>query len=158
MYTTIVHGTSLVEAERTPFIYSPQRVVQDWQMIEPLIVRSTEQSQGMILVEQIKAQLLEGKAALFTVEKWSGEIESLVVLEVVHYGTYTAARIIACAGEAIAESMKFIDALESWALTQGAIEIEAWCKPAQERLFCRPTFGFKHKCSIITRDLRRKLQ
>ena len=57
---------------------------------------------------------------------------------------------------AVTELLDSLDALEAWALTFGAVEIEGYCRPAMARLTRR--LGWKFKLMIVSRDLRRRLQ
>lgn len=128
-----------------------------WESIEELVQRSVDNTPaGMLTVEVVKRMLFEGDAtALYTSR--DGEVELLLVVMVVNYSSYKAARVIACAGRDMAEASLFMDVLSCWALTMGCLEVEAWCQnPATVRFVHRA--GFKTKTTVVSLDLRGKLQ
>lgn len=138
-----------------PYMIAPDLIPEVWNRLEPMIRRSCEESQGMASVDQILGMLMNGDAVCMGVGE-EGEPRLLIVATIVQYPQYRAVRIIALSGSKLRESMQHFSVLEDWALSQGAIEIEGWCKPAVARMHARN--GAKPKVTIMSWDLRGKLQ
>ncbi len=138
-----------------PQVYNKSNLSLVWGEVEPMLEKSIEVSQGMITMGVIKMLIDDGRGVVFTTQR-DGRIEAALVARVVEYATYNAARIVACAGRNLAEASQFIDVIEEWAFNAGCVEIEGWCRPSMTRLANK--LGWKTKVSIVTRDLRRKLQ
>ena len=155
MLTTAAPGTNSSKTSLKPYVYLAEQIPLAWEALEPFMQRAVAAGRGEITVEVIY-QMLVNQEALAFVTLEGDKVEAMLVVRLIDYSTYRAARIIACSGRRLAEAMQFIDALEAWALTQGAVEIEAWCRPAMTRLVRR--FGWQPKLAIVSRDLRRKLQ
>lgn len=126
-----------------------------WEELEPFIQKSVDVSEGDLTVDFVKTMLFAGHATLFATLQ-DNRIQMVIVVEVVAYATYRSARIICCAGRKIKEALRYIEALEVWALSYGAVQIEGWCRPAVVRFLRR--LGFKPGRTMMVRDLRRKLQ
>lgn len=154
MLTTPAPGTSSDRGLQS-YIFSPGEIPAAMDDLRPFLELSAKESKGMISASGLERMLLESEAVAFATIR-EHEIEAVLVLTIVEYDTYKAARVIACAGKSLIEASKFLDALGSWALTMGAIELEAWCRPAVENLLLK--LRWEHKVSIVTYDLRRKLQ
>jgi hypothetical protein len=138
-----------------PYLIGRELIPEVWDQLEPMIKRSCDRSQGMASVDQILGMLLAGEAVCMGVSE-NGQPMLVIVATVVQYPVYCAARVIALAGKNLKEAAKHFSVLEDWALSQGAVEIEGWCGPAIARMHYRN--GAKHKVSIVTWDLRSKLQ
>ncbi len=126
-----------------------------WEQLEPIVEKGIAASRGMLSVAFIKEALETGYALAFIVTK-EEEILSLFVVDKVNYATYTAIRVIFCAGKSMKDAYKFVGPIEAWAVLQGAVEIEGWCAPGMTRLAQR--YGWVPTLTRVTRDLRRKLQ
>jgi hypothetical protein len=139
-----------------PLILWKGEVLERWEELEPLIVRSCKHSQGSMSVEWVKKALLNGEAiCMCTVE--NHEIVFATVTEIVNYPKYRVAVITAAAGSRAEESWhRFSHILEEWAFSMGALEIQAYTRPAMARLLRR--LGFQPKFTIVSKDLRRRLQ
>lgn len=86
----------------------------------------------------------------------NGKIELVLVVTLCEYATYNAVRIVAMAGKGLKDAAQFLPELEAWALTQGAVQLEGWCRPSVSRLL--RSVGFETPFAMCIRDLRRKLQ
>lgn len=143
------------ERKLAPYLYTPELILHVWDEMEVLLLPCFEETKGMIDSKSVRRWLLEGHATAFaTVE--NDRMAAVLIIMPVEYVNYKAARVIACGGSDLRGATKFIDALEAWALTQGCVELEAWCRPVVARLI--HGFGWEHKLTILCRDLRRKLQ
>lgn len=121
-----------------------------------LIERSIAYSKGTVTMQQIIAFLNAGEAHMFGTVK-DGKILSVFIGRIVVYPSdYSVFRIIACAGRDLKAALVNLEALEAWVICQGAVEIEAFCRPSMYRLLRR--LGWNEKMMIVSRDLRRKLQ
>src|SRR3990167_6585269 len=112
-------------------------------------------SNGMITTELLHRWLLEGDAVAFAILKDDRMLSVLIVMPVA-YATYKVARVVAFAGKNFIGAMQFVDALEAWALMQGCVELEGWCREEVVKLVSR--YDWKPKLTIVSRDLPRKLQ
>lgn len=151
--TTAVPGTSWAKLE--PAIYSAESIPHIWEWLSPFIQSSLRYAQGTMTLEEFRLLLERGEATCFATVREGQPVLVLVIIPV-SYATYKVARVIALAGREVKAAMQFFDALEAWALTQGCVEIEGWCRPAMVK-FTR-ALGFKQKFAIISRDLRGRLQ
>ena len=151
--TTIPPGTS--SDKLAAWVFTNEQIPLVWEQIEPFIEKSVEASQGTITTRMIYDMLCEGSAvAIGTAD--GTEIKLVTVLRRIEYANYSAARIIAMAGTGLREAHRFIEAVEAWAISLDCVELEGWCRPAVTKLLRR--LGWKPKFTIVTRDLRRKLQ
>jgi hypothetical protein len=155
MLTIHQPGTSSGRGELTPWVFTQEQIAPSWEELEVFIARSVEKSKGTITVAAIQESLLAGHATAFATAR-NGKFEAVLVVRIVDYLHYRAARIIACAGKNLREAKPFAESFEAWALTQGAVEIEAFCRPAVSRLL--RYFGYEIKFNLVSKDLRRKLQ
>lgn len=137
-------------------VFTSDQIQFAWNELEPFIQRSIDAScNGEMLAEQVRELLMKQEAIAFATVR-DGKLMMVLVARMVSYATFNSVRILTCAGTGLKDAMKFLDALEAWALTQGAVEIEAFCRPAMYRLARR--LGWVQKRIWITRDLRRRLQ
>lgn len=155
VYTPITHRPGTSSDKLQGYIVADEFLPMMWPELEQMLHRSVEYHQGTLSLKTIYEWLTNGHASAFVVTK-DNRIQLVMILNIVTYSSFKAVRIAACAGKNLKESMKFIHELECWALTQGCVEIEAWCRPAMVRLVQR--FGWMPRSTIVTRDLRRKLQ
>lgn len=155
MLTTTAPGTSSDKSELQARVYRPDEIEGAWSLLEPFIERCTRISNGRLSTELTKVALLNGWACAMAT--YRGEkLELVLVVEIVNYPALTVARVVAIAGRGLKESARFLDALDAWAFTLGAVEIECYCRPAMARLIRR--FGWRTEDVRLTRNLRRKLQ
>lgn len=154
MRSTPARGISSAEPLR-PVVLWANDAVGSWGELEPFIQKSVDKSQGMISVARIREMVERREASVFAT-LCDNRYVAVLVVEVVQYATYRAARIVACAGRDLREAAKFINVLEVWARGYECIEIEGWCRPAMVKLVQR--LGWQPKISIVTWDLRRTLQ
>lgn len=151
--TTLARGTNSGELKR--YFFSPEEIPAVWPEMDDLLQSSIRYSHGTLTSESLHAALLENRAkAICTIR--DNRLALVLIVSPIHYATYSSMQILACSGSGLKEAMQHIDALEAWALTQGCVEIEAWCRPAMVRLSRR--LGWQQKTVIVSRDLRRKLQ
>ena len=142
-------------AKPTPVIYPIETIPHVWEEMEAILAASDTISGGMITVELLKHWLLNGDATAFSITKY-GQMESVLVIMKVDYATYSVARVVAYAGKDFIGTMQFVDALEAWALMQGCVELEGWCREEVVKLVSR--YGWNPKLTIVSRNLRGKLQ
>lgn len=151
--TTLVPGINWAKLE--PIRYTPEMIPHVWGALAPMLERSLRHARGTMVLDEFREMLLDGSATCFATVK-EARIELMLVILPVDYATYRVARILACSGKGLKEASQFLDALEAWALTQGCVEIEGWCRPAMVRLTQR--LGWQPKFTIVSRNLRGKLQ
>lgn len=139
-----------------PFVLLKEDIPTNWDLLEPFIERSVEHSHGMLTLECIHQRLLDGLAVCIGTIS-DQQVQAVIVCQPVYYSSYTAGRIIAAAGRNLGPSMAFFHVVEEWAFGLGAVEIEAWCRPAVVRLL--RTYGWRRKgLEMLSIDMRRKLQ
>jgi hypothetical protein len=155
MRTTTARGTSSDKERLYPQVYGRDNIAVVWEEVEPLLQKSVEVSRGMITLERIKNLLAQEEAVAFCTLR-DNKVQAVLVTQIIQYCSYRSARIIACAGRELRGAMEFISVLDAWAMSQGAVEIEGWCRPEMVRLTRR--LGWKEKFVCVTRDLRRTLQ
>lgn len=157
MFITVPPGTSSVKSELRGCLHAADHIPLVWDQLEPLIERSIRAGRGEITTEVIYAMLVNGHAVAFTAHR-DEKVEIVLVVRPVPYSSYTVVRIIACAGRGLKDALPLMDGVEAWALSQGAVELEAWCRPAMTRLLKSPKMGWSGKFEVLSKDLRRKLQ
>lgn len=155
MLITTLPGISSVRPGYEGRIYQPSEIADNWDELAPFFVKCERVSGGRLTMEKARERLQEGWGVLMSTV-FQGKIELVVVVELTEYPGYKAARIVWIAGRNAKEALHFLDALEVWALTYGAVEIEGYCRPAMARLTRR--LGWEYKLMIVSRDLRRRLQ
>lgn len=155
MYIPIIQVRGISSAELEPIVFEQSAIPAMWPELEALLLPCIEEANGMLSSASLLQWLLEGWATAFATIKENKVVAVLIIMPV-DYATYRCARVVACGGSDLRGATKFIDALEAWALTQGCVELEAWCRPVVARLI--HGFGWNQKLIILNRDLRRKLQ
>lgn len=155
MYTPITQPLGTNSDKLVPVIYPSEAIPSIWEEMEGVLAICETVSNGMITTKLIHRWLLDGDAVAFGILKDEKLLSVLVVMPV-QYATYKVARVIAYAGKNFIGTMQFIDALEAWALMQGCVELEGWCREEVVKLVSR--YGWKPTLTIVSRDLRRKLQ
>ena len=155
MYIPTTQRLGISSAEAEPFVYGRENIPHIWPELEALLLPCFEETKGMLDSASVYEWLTCGWATAFAVVENGRLITALIVMPV-DYSTYRCARVVACGGTDLRGATRFIDALEAWALTQGCVELEAWCRPVVARLI--HGFGWNQKLIILNRDLRRKLQ
>lgn len=138
-----------------PHVFAATEIEAVWPDIEGFIARSVDQSNGTTSVETIFQLLMQQEATMFATLR-NGRPELVLVVRLVQYAKFVTARVIAMAGKNLKEAKAFLPALEAWALTQGAIEIEAWSRPAVARLLQHVGMKERSRCMVL--NLRGKLQ
>lgn len=155
MLTTTALGTSSGKEELKACIYRPHEIEGAWSLLEPFIEKCAAISNGRLSVELTKEALINGWACAMAT--YRGEtLELVFIVEIANYPALRVARVIAAAGKNLKEASRFLDALDEWAFSLGAVEIECYCRPAMARLTKR--FGWRTMDVRLTRDIRRKLQ
>lgn len=153
MLTTIRPGINSDRA--VPVVYRTEDIPAVLDLLDPFLQRSADESFGMADLDYLQKMLLSGNAHAFAMVR-QGMPVFVIVVAMVEYATFRSARILACAGENLRGASQYFDALAAWALTQGAVEIEGWCRPSMVRFAKR--FGWRPRVQIIIKDLRGKLQ
>mgnify|MGYP003575151633 CR=1 FL=1 len=138
-----------------PFVFEPSEVSANWDSICPFLEASVRVSFNMISLVQLRRLLESGEAVCIGIAR-DNEPLAIFVAHIVNYSDYRCARVIAAAGTQLKDAMRYFHVMEGWAMSLGATEIEAWCRPAMERMLRR--YGFKHRVSIITRRIERSYQ
>jgi len=151
--TTTALGTN--SGELSLYVYKSETIPLVWDEMEALLLPGFESAGGMVTSADVYKWLVNRDAVAFATVR-DEKIVAVIVVTKVNYSTYSAARIVACAGKGLKEAAKFLDALEAWAFTQGCVEIEGWCSKSMARLARR--CGWEEKLTMIYRDIRRKLQ
>lgn len=141
--------------EFEPVIYPKEVIPGVLDEFYPLLELSAKESFGMLTADHLAQMLRQGDATAFAMRKGE-KVVLLVVADFVYYSTFKSMRVLALAGSHLEEAAKFLPALEAWAITQGAVEIEGWCRPGMERFHQR--FGLKKRVTLMVKDLRGKLQ
>lgn len=81
----------------------------------------------------------------------NGMLVAFVQGQFVYYPKRTVFLVTLAAGKLL-QYANLIKTLESTVAAQGAVEIEAWCRPSMERLLRR--MGFKFKYSVVRKPIR----
>lgn len=155
MFTPTTAALGKNSAKLTPYLYTPEIIPAVWDEMEAMLQPSFQHAKGTLDPKQIYQWLCDETAVAFATTRYNRLVMLMIVMKV-DYASYSALRIIACAGKELRGAMEHIHVLEAWALTRGCLELEAWCRPAMVRLTRR--LGWEPKFTIVSRDLRRTLQ
>lgn len=155
MLTIVAPGISSEKEPLQACVYSKHEIEGVWDLLEPFFQRSIDVSNGRLTMRWLQQGLLLGAIVAFATYR-KDKLEMVLAVEMANYPGMDVARIVAIAGKNLKEASRFLDALETWALSQGAVEIEGFCRPAMVRLARH--FGWKPQVLIVTKDLRRRLQ
>ena len=154
MLTTAAPGINSVK-NISLRVYTKEDVEEIWEHIIQMLERSVSVSKGMMSIKLMQELINDGSAAAFVTFR-GDVVESAIICSVVNYAYYRSARILACGGKNLHHAMQNFDALQSWSLLNECKEIEGWVEPEMCRYLRR--FGFKPKKTIVSFDLRSKLQ
>lgn len=137
------------------FVLFPEEIEVLWDFLGPMFQRSVDKSYGMVTLDSIQERFRRRELVCSVVLR-NDILLSAFAWRIVEYDTYKSLRIVAAAGKELKVAAQFLDVLVCLALKEGAVELEAWCRPAMVRLLHR--YGFRRKTEIVTLDIRRKLQ
>lgn len=144
-------------SQLTTEILDPRAIDDAWPSLAPMLAEALKEGYGEIEVEDLYRLLKEGAVTAFVVSE--ADIPQLVfVVEQAFTPRYSFVNVIAIAGRNLKASLVFLPALEHWALSMGAVEIRGWVHEQQYRLYRRLKMPFKKIYTIISHDLRGKLQ
>ncbi len=122
--------------------------------IAPLLKKALKHAKGEIdlwsVLEHIKNEHMQ-----LWIGRVDGEVQIVVVTEIQQYPLKRVVRLVAVAGK-VQPFMEMWERIQGWAVMNGAVEIEVWCRPAVTRLLRR--LNFKKVHDIVRLDLRRKMQ
>lgn len=140
-----LEGTVQIVGEDTEYFFD---------QAAPLIAKALKYADGELTVWDVKKLVQEGLMQL-----WIGydgdEAETVMVTEISLFPAKKVVRVVALAGR-IAPYLHVWELVKEWAVMNGAVEIEAWCRPAMTRLLRR--YGFTKRYEVVRCDLRRYLQ
>lgn len=107
-------------------------VLQHWAAVKPFLDRWVASCHGELTTESIFNSALAGlmHVFIFTAE---GDIKLVAVTEFVQYAKKKALRLVAVVGENARVTLKFMPAIEQWAVANGADCLEAWAAPHAEK-------------------------
>lgn len=120
----------------------------------PLLQKALKYADGELTVWDIKRLIGKGLMQLWLGVQ-QGEVETVMVTEIADYPAKRIVRVVALAGR-ISPYLHVFEMIKEWAVVNGAVELEAWCRPAMSRLLRR--YGFSKRHEIVRCDLRRYWQ
>ena len=155
MLTTAAPGISSDKTSLRAWVYTKDQIPLAWEDLEPFVEKSIDKSFGMMASRQVYEMLCDGSAVAFVTAR-GNDIQLVAIIRFVQYASYGVGRFIAMAGRDLRGAHLFLPAIEQWAVSMGCVEIEGWCRPAVTKILRR--LGWTPKLTLLTRDLRRKLQ
>jgi hypothetical protein len=116
----------------------------------PLYDKAIAHSKGDWTLEDALRLFVNSQHLLYLLYD-NGCVIAFIQGQFVYYPQRTVFLVTLAAGKLLqyADSIK---TLESTVAAQGAVEIEAWCRPSMERLLRR--MGFKHKYNVVRKPIR----
>lgn len=118
-----------------------------WPKVVGLLSSAVAKAKGEITLDQLRYQVLSGRAHLLVTED-SGEVVSAATVEFVNYPNF---RVAYCSFMAGSTGSGQFEALKNWAVEQGASRIDCWTDDATARLFSR--FGFAKQYNVLRVEL-----
>lgn len=152
--TTLALGTN--SADCRAHIFTREDLHLIWEELQPFLMSSIEQSPGWTL-EALQKVITDGDAVVFTLFK-KERLVWMIVAQFINYPMYRAARIIAHAGVDFKKATEFNQILEDWASMGGAVELEGCCADERVVRLVGRAPGWKKKYTVMSKDLRGKLQ
>tara|TARA_S200000501_G_C20621882_1_gene654988 strand:- start:68 stop:550 length:483 start_codon:yes stop_codon:yes gene_type:complete len=143
----------------TAIKYEPQllstkeQIDKYWDKCVPLLQKCIDRMDGELLVEDIYAQAMAGKAFIIIVKNdYEDHVKLALVLELVYYPRYTAMNVLALGGEDLKNMIHmFWKHVCSWAMINGVRKMECTVSPAMERIL--KSVGFKQQYIKMRQDL-----
>ncbi|MGH9567169.1 MAG: hypothetical protein ACRD4I_14380, partial [Candidatus Angelobacter sp.] len=137
------------------YVFSRDEVQKYWEELEPFIMRSVAISAGTLNMQGMFAALCNGDyTAMATLR--NDTFTSVLIVEIVEYAEYGALRIVAISGKDLYSALDWLPDVEEFGSRLGAIEFEAWCRPAMVRLLRR--WGWSPKLTQMVKPFRKSLQ
>lgn len=125
----------------------PGDIAGMWHLVEGALALAINTNKGEETLQDVKLRLQEGHSGLF-VQHAGPVISAAGVVALVHYPRYTVAFIEYLAGTTTRRGWQL---LQSACNRFGATKIQAFCGPAQARLFRR--YGLTEAYSVMRMDL-----
>jgi len=154
MFTIAEPGTSSADGYEF-WIFLPEQIPSAWDELQPFVETALRHAHGEMLSADIKNLLLQGAFAAFAVVRY-GKIQLVFICELCGWQQYSSVRILLLAGKELAQAIRFFPVFQSWVLSKGAVEIEAWTRPSMSRML--RSLGFNKSYDVVRFDLRSKLQ
>lgn len=131
---------------------SKEHLDKFWVQLKPLLEAGLMCSEGELDISQLRLLIVGGVVHIVVATDTPDNIVGALAFEIVTFPNYRAANIISYGGHnlfADARDMRyFTDILKK----AGISKLQAWCKPAQARLF-KSSFGFTAPYEMIRLDI-----
>lgn len=122
-----------------------------WHYAEPYIKRALDHGSGEFTIEDFKMLCMERDVQLWLVNR-GNRVIGAVTTEIVIYPRRKHCRVITLAGSDFASWVGLVDdTLSEWAKANGCIAIESYVRKGLVSKM--DSFGYKHKHSVLIKDL-----
>lgn len=156
MTTRVIEGVRGVHGEHGEVVYqlTLSEIEEQRGRIEALL------SRALVGVEEINVETIVQAVAQGTAQLWGGwvdgELEGVMVTELVQYPLQRIARVVALGAKKgqFHHFRQFLPDVEVWARINGCVKLEGWCHPVPSRIF-QDTLGFEKVYEVVRYDLRR---
>lgn len=132
----------------------PHELELVWPYVEPLVQEALDNGAQDMFVTDVLFALTRGLMQLFVAIDEDDKIQLCMVTELIRRNLHNVVHIVALAGKRFSDARAFEAAFETWCRENGAVAIEANCRPAQVRLFRR--LGYEPIYQKIRKPLVRR--
>lgn len=136
----------------SPYLIHRADVAAAWPDAAVLLSPALATGDGELDIGQLRQLCLSGAASLILCKNGdAGEVRLALAIEFQDFPAYRVGNVIACGGTGIIADRECVAAVKGWLKENGCLYMQAWCKPAQARLWRR--IGLLPKYQIVRCEL-----
>lgn len=133
----------------------PETMVLSWGVIAPMLEKAIEHNHQELTLVDVANMIVEEKSQLWVIIH-NRQPKAACVTEIIQYPRKKVCRIVLLGGTSFEEWKDILIDLENWALMNGCIELDAYCRPGMARK--AKVMGFEEGAIVMTKNLRGRLQ
>ena len=124
-----------------------------WDEVAPLMDAALKHSEGELLTEDL-VEHLDNEDLRLWVAMLDNKVIAAMITEVITYPRKKILRIITLAGKDMELWYDFLPSIEGYAVSKQCSALEAWTRKGMTRKLK----DWKHSYSVITKDLKQRMQ
>lgn len=133
----------------------PETMVLSWGVIAPMLEKAIEHNHQEMTLVDVADAIVSEKSQLWVAVQ-NDIPRGAFVTEIVNYPRKKVCRIVLLGGVSFEEWKHLLVDLENWALMNGCIDLDAYCRPGMAKK--TKALGFEESAVVVTKSLRGRLQ
>jgi hypothetical protein len=132
---------------------SKEHLDKFWDQVKPLLEKGLLCSEGELDINQLRLLITGGIAHVVVSTDTPDHIIGALAFEISQFPNFRVANIISYGGYNLFSNERDMNQFKELLKKGGVSKLQAWCKPAQARLF-KHSFGFSSPYEIIRLDIK----